>query len=189
VIIAVCLLTGIALRLATGRGFASLAHAELRGEPFLLGLLAAQVIVPILQLTGPSARIAYYVWLATFPCMAAIAWLNRRAPGMAILGAGLLLNSLVIALNGGMPVFGAAVAMLTSGTQVAVIPPTDFVHVLGAASTHAPWLADVVPLPGPSWMRVVASPGDLLLFAGIIAFLGGATSESDMRHSQLRGCQ
>jgi hypothetical protein len=148
--------------------------AKLRGEGFLLGLLVAQVSVPLLRLTGPGARVAYYCWLATFPFMASIAWLNRRSPGMAILGSGLLLNFVVIAANGGMPVFGEAIAVLKAGVQTAVIPPTDFVHVLGTAATHVPWLADVIPLPGPSWLLAIASPGDLLLSAGIVAFLGAA---------------
>jgi hypothetical protein len=174
VIIAVCLLGGVALRLGTGRGFRSLATVKLRGEIPLMALLLAQIAVPMLGLAGSSARIAYYVWLATFPVMASIAWLNRKSPGMPILGAGLLLNFLVIAVNGGMPVFTEAASMVRAGALSAAIPASDFVHVLGTALTRAPWLADVVPLPGPPWLRAVASPGDLLLFSGIVAFLGGA---------------
>lgn len=175
-IIALCLLAGIAIRVATGRGLHSLTATQLRGEVFLMALLAAQATLPMLQLTGSGARIAYYVWLATFPCMATIAWLNRRAPGMAILGVGLVLNFAVIAANGGMPVFPQAVALAKPGAMTVAIPPTDFVHVLGSQITRLPWLADVVPLPGPSWLRMVASPGDLLLFAGIAAFLGGTAN-------------
>jgi hypothetical protein len=173
VIIVICLLVGLALRIATGRGLHSLSEAQLKGETFLVGLLVAQAVVPLLDLTGPGARIAYYVWLCTFPCMAVVAWLNRRSPGMAVLGVGLALNFAVIAVNGGMPVFGEAVAMVKAGAQAAAIPPGDFVHVLGTAATRLPWLADVVPLPGPAWLRAVVSPGDLLLFAGIVGFLGG----------------
>jgi hypothetical protein len=172
-IIVLCLVVGLTIRLVTGRGFRSLSGAQLRGEAILMVLLAAQAVVPLLQLTGAAARVAYHVWLATFPLMAGIAWLNRRAPGMAVLGAGLLLNFFVIAANGGMPVFAEAVAMVKPIVQVAAIPPTDFVHVLGTAATRLPWLADVIPLAGPMQLRLVASPGDLLLFAGIVAFLGG----------------
>jgi hypothetical protein len=116
VIIVICLLVGLALRAATGRGLRSLSEARLRGEVFLMGLLVAQAVVPMLDLTGTGARIAYYVWLCTFPGMAVVAWLNRRSPGMVVLGVGLALNFVVIAANDGMPVFGEAVAMVKAGT-------------------------------------------------------------------------
>jgi len=54
------------------------------------------------------------------------------------------------------------------------IAATDFVHVAASAATRLPWLADVIPVTGPSWLRSVASPGDLMLFAGIVAFLAVA---------------
>lgn len=173
-IVALCLIIGLALRLMTARGLRTLADMPLIGEGWLIGLLLAQAVVPVLHVTGLAARIAYFVWLATFPMMAGAACANRKAPGMAILGAGLLLNLIVIAANGGMPVFGAAATMLTGVPHTFQIPATDFVHVLGATGTRLPWLADTIPLPGPSWLRAVASPGDLLLFVGIMAFLGGA---------------
>ncbi len=136
-------------------------------------MLVVQATLPLLQLTGTPARFAYYGWLATFPCMLFVAWLNRREPGMLILGIGLLLNLIVVAWNGGMPVFGDAVRIVNA-SPLPAIPAGDFVHVLGTAAAHLPWLADIIPLPGPNWLRVVASPGDLMLFAGIVAFVGMA---------------
>lgn len=173
-ILALCLLIGLALRVVTGRGMRTLADVHLVGEGWLIGLLLAQAVVPALQFTGSAARIAYFAWLATFPLMVGVAFANRKAPGMAVLGVGLLLNLIVIATNGGMPVFGAAATMVTVLPPTFQIPANDFVHVLGAMGTGLPWLADVVPLPGPAWLRAVASPGDLLLFVGIVAFLSGA---------------
>jgi len=77
-IIILCIGMGVVLRLATGQTFGALADARFRGEGFLLGLLALQAVVPAFQFVGTNARIAYYVWLATFPGMIVVAWANRR---------------------------------------------------------------------------------------------------------------
>lgn len=174
-IIAACFALGLGLRLAVGGGLRSLSDVHLRGETVLLILLVVQAALPLLKVSGTSARVAYFGWLATFPLMIAIAWMNRRQPGVAILGAGLLMNLVVVAANGGMPVFVDAVAAVRPGLEALAIPTGDFVHVAGLATTRVPWLADILPLPGPSWLRVVASPGDLLLYVGIIAFLALGT--------------
>jgi hypothetical protein len=142
----------------------------------LLVLLTLQVSVPLVRLTGASARVAFFAWLATFPMMIAVAWLNRRERGLPLLGLGLLLNLIVIGLNGGMPVFESAVRIATASAQTAAIPLGDFAHILGGVGTRLPWLADVVPMPGPDWLRIVVSPGDLLLFAGIVVFVGAEAS-------------
>lgn len=171
-IVLACIVVGLLLRLATGRGLMDLAEAKLRGEPLLLILLILQAALPAVQLTGAAARIAYFAWLATFPCMIVIAWFNRREPGIPLLGLGLLLNLAVIASNGGMPVFELALQSAKASTQALAIPAGDFVHVVGSAATRLPWLADTIPVAGPDWLRFVASPGDLLLFAGLVAFVG-----------------
>lgn len=171
-IVAVCLAIGVALRVASGRDLQGLSSVSLRGEGALLGLLLAQLAVPALHLAGTSARVAFYVWLATFPAIVGAAWLNRRAPGMLALGAGLFLNFVVIAANGGMPVLVAAMQAARASLVVPGIPAGDFVHILVTGATRLPWLADVVALPGPSWFRAVVSPGDILLFVGVIAYVG-----------------
>jgi hypothetical protein len=174
VIVLLCLLLGLVLRLATGRSLGGLGRAKLRGETLLLVLLVAQAALPLIPIDGVAARVAFYAWAATFPCMIAIAWFNGRQPGMPMLGLGLLLNLAVISANGGMPVFGAAIQAVKQSVQPLVIPAGDFIHVVGGQGTWLPWLADVIPLPAPSWLRAVASPGDVLLFAGVVAFVGMA---------------
>jgi hypothetical protein len=151
-----------------------LAETKLRGETLLLVFLVLQAVLPLAHLTGIVARIAFLAWLATFVCIIVIAWVNRREPGIAMLGVGLLLNFVVILANGGMPVFIEAVQAVKATAASIPITAGDFIHVLGTAATRLPWLADVVPLPGPSWIRAVVSPGDLLLFAGIVAFVAMA---------------
>lgn len=175
-IVIVCLAIGVGLRLVCGHGLRTLESVRLRGESWLIALLVVQSTVPVLHLTGSGARVAFFIWLATFPLMIGVAWVNRGSAGMTLLAAGLLLNLAVIVANGGMPVFAEAVSAIRATSQGVRIPPTDFVHVAGTASTRLRWLADAIPLPGPTWLRAVASPGDLLLSAGIVSYLGRAAS-------------
>ena len=181
-IVLICVTLGLALRLLSGRRVSEIGAVGLRGETALIVLLAAQLALPSILIAGME-RIAYFAWLGTFPCIVVIAWANRRAPGMAMLGLGLLLNFTVIASNGGMPVFSAAALVAKPGMIALALPAGDFIHVLGTATTRLPWLADVIPIPGPSWLRSVASAGDLLLFAGIAVFLGAANGPTAGRHA------
>ena len=82
-----------------------------------------------------------------------------------------------------MPVFSVAAAAVRGPLATVVISASDFVHVLGGAATRLPWLADALPLPGPIWLRALASPGDILLFVGIVSFVALATA-TDSRLSR-----
>jgi hypothetical protein len=173
-IVLVCIGLGLALRFASGRHLADLGGVHLWGEGALLALLVVQLVLPSLTLTGAGARVAFLAWAATFPLTAGVAWVNRREPGMAMLGLGLILNFAAIASNGGMPVFASAAALAKPGIHALSIPATDFIHVLGTSASRLPWLGDVIPITGPAPVRSVVSAGDVLLFAGIIGFLGAA---------------
>lgn len=170
-IVAASLAAGLLLRVLSGRRLSDLAHVRLRGEMFLVAFLAVQVLSPILKSGGLTERIAFGVWMATFPCMILVTWLNRHRPGMGVLGTGLLLNFVVIALNGGMPVSLSAVAATGARPAAHLVAASDFVHVLSVSTTQGGWLADVIPLTGPAWLRSVVSAGDCLLFAGIVVFV------------------
>lgn len=168
-IILLSMSAGLLMRKAVRNPFMGLANVHLKGETLLLVLLVAQVVAPSLHLQGTAARVAFVLWALTFPAMLSVAWVNRTEPGMPLLGLGLLLNMVVIYGNGGMPVDSSAVAAIRQGAH-AVIPAGDFVHI-AAGAARLPWLADILPLNGPSWIRIIASPGDCLLAAGIAAFI------------------
>ncbi len=177
-ILAVCLGLGIILRLAVGNPVGQLAHIRLFGELPLLALLCLQALLPLVQLTGTLATVAFWLWAATYPVLIAIAWRNRGLPGMSVIALGLLLNALVVILNRGMPV--AEASAIGAGLQGRLSLPTgDFAHVLATSGTWLPWLGDVVPLPGPSWARFVPSAGDLLLYAGVMTFLAGVRTPGE----------
>jgi hypothetical protein len=41
------------------------------------------------------------------------------------------------------------------------------------AATRLAWLADVMPTPGPRGLAVLMSPGDAVLFSGVVAYIAG----------------
>lgn len=175
-ILVVCLVLGVLLRLASGSRLADLSRVRLRGELPLLVLLCVQAVLPLLRTTGPLARLAFALWLATFPVLIWIAWRNRAQPGMLVVAFGLLLNLVVVSGNGGMPVMPAAA--VAAGLHGHLSMPTgDFVHVLGIPATRLPWLADALPLPWAPLVRIVPSAGDVLLYAGVLGFIAGARAE------------
>jgi hypothetical protein len=132
-----------------------------------------QAALPWLQVEGLWARLAFAVWLGTFPVMALICVVNHRVNGMLVAAAGLSLNFAVIALNMGMPVSPEAVAIAGEGARL-VIKSGDFAHVVLDATTRLPIAADVLPVAGPAIVRGVASAGDLLLVCGAAGVVASA---------------
>lgn len=164
------LAAGAGLGLASGGQFRNLAHARLRGEWWLLAALVLQGALPSVHAVGIAGQIVFVGWVGTFLVLLAVCLANYTSPGLIVAGAGVLLNTVVIAMNGGMPVSASSVTAVT-GIAAPAISPSDFAHVLLGAATGAAALADVLPLPGPAWLRSVASAGDLMLTCGAATFL------------------
>lgn len=80
--------------------------------------------------------------------------------------AGLSMNSLAVAVNGGMP-FSAPAARWAGFSEERISAYVVGHPELTAESRLAP-LADVIPVPG---LPAVASVGDLLIFGGLTLFL------------------
>jgi hypothetical protein len=172
VILLLSLVLGIGLGLACGGSLGGLQNLRLRGEPVLVILLFSQMLLPFVPASGASARALYWIWALTFPMIAAICVANLRVPGMALASVGLALNAAVILVNFGMPVLPGAVS--AAGGSVAVLKEMDFAHVVGTARTLLPALADVVPIPGPTGFRGVASAGDIVLSCGVAVCISRA---------------
>jgi hypothetical protein len=174
VVLIAILVAGVALALACGGQLDQLKQFRLRGETVLVLVLIPQLLLPAAQLQGPVALVAYWVWLATFPLLIGICLLNSARKPLVLVATGLALNGLVVALNGGMPVSPQAVAAASAGATM-MIRAGDFAHVAMTAATRLPLLGDVLPLQGPGLLRMVASPGDLLLACGVSSMLAAAT--------------
>jgi hypothetical protein len=104
-------------------------------------------------------------------------WFNRNELPLLIVGAGLMLNLLVIANNGGwMPMSPDTLLKLrpdlaneSFSTGVRVGFGKDF--LLDPASTHLRFLSDIFVLPAWFPYRVAFSLGDILVALGIIGLL------------------
>ena len=128
--------------------------------PVLFAAFAIQLGFEIWDPETLSATGRLVVVVATSAGVAVFLFLNRQLPGTVLAGAGLLLNVLVIAANGAMPVSpdAARVAGITEALDSGVQhePMTD--------ESLLPLLADIIPIPDT---KLVISIGDVILGAGI----------------------
>lgn len=145
---------------ATGGSLARFGELTLRSPRLAVAALVAQLVGVVVG--GPAHTVGLIVssgLALAFVCR------NSALTGAGLLGAGLLLNVVVVVANGAMPVSlhaaeraGAPVEDLLAGT--------DPRHELAGAQTHLAWLGDVVPVRMPLRPEVV-SPGDVLVAAGL----------------------
>ncbi|KGQ21053.2 hypothetical protein THFILI_08670 [Thermus filiformis] len=103
-------------------------------------------------------------------------WQNRHLKSLYLVFLGLLLNTLVILVNGGhMPVSPEALVRVGLADWVELLKGQgDAVHALLTEKTRLPFLGDVIPL---ARMRKVISPGDVLILLGIL----GVVVEGSLR--------
>jgi Family of unknown function (DUF5317) len=109
-------------------------------------------------------------WLImTAGLLAGFCWLNRRQPGLSLVAIGIILNLLVMGINGGtMPVNPTALEQMShkqlpSGSE----PLFTKARVLHDDAAVLAWLGDRFLLPGPLAHLAVWSLGDGFLIAGV----------------------
>jgi hypothetical protein len=152
----------IAGRLLGGR-LTELGELKLRGAGWLVAALLAQVLGSLLS---SVERPAYPIGLALSAALAVVfAYQNRHLAGVPLAALGLLLNAVVVGLNGSMPVSAHAAARAGVSAEDLSLP-ADPRHEAMTPDTAAPFLGAVIPVPIPA-KREVNSPGDVLLAAGI----------------------
>ncbi|HUP55380.1 MAG TPA: MFS transporter, partial [Methylomirabilota bacterium] len=168
------ILLGLLLGLRAGGRLDNLANIQLRWPLLLIaavfvrfgteGLLNLNVGV-VDDLRAPLLAIGFGMLLIAL-------WVNRYYPGLSVAFVGVLLNGMVILINGGfMPIWATSLAAagLTSAdvtSQLHVVvggEPADFF-------LRALILGDIIPIPIP-FIQNVASLGDLFLTAGLAFFL------------------
>lgn len=144
-------LLGTLAGLAVGRTWRPLATLRIQWLPLLVAGLAARALAPLFL---PAA---FALYIAALAATAGVAMANLRIGGAVLVALGSSLNLVVVALNGGMPVDTAAVAI--AGATM----PGDALHVTLGAAARLAWLADVIPV---GLFRSVYSLGDVCIAVG-----------------------
>jgi len=127
-----------------------------------LALQGISITGDIGRSAGPAALVGSYGMLVAF------AWVNRRLPALWLVMAGLVMNILVIGVNGGMPVSASAIETAGAGAEGLLGAGTAKHHLMGPDDSLTP-LGDVIGIPPP--VGAVISIGDVLLYAGVAALV------------------
>jgi hypothetical protein len=178
ILIALCLVFLLGL-MAVGGRVSNLAQIEIkRGwlAPLAFLMQAYLIFFPAEMGEGLLSSRSL-VLIFSYGLLFVVIWCNRQLPGVKLIGLGLLLNFLVIVLNGGvMPITPEALVQigyddnaprletgyLVAGTKNIVMEP-------GEATLW--FLSDILVLPSPFLIPTALSVGDLLIVAGTFLFL------------------
>jgi len=124
-------------------------------SPALRGLRGAR---PALLVTS-YVLVGGWIWANALVRDGLVRW------GLILVAEGWLLNVVVMAANGGMPVSASALARI--GHAGAVVSQGHlWKHVAASAATRIPLLGDVIPVPVPL-LRSVISVGDVAMLVGL----------------------
>jgi Family of unknown function (DUF5317) len=143
-----------------GGKFSNVAEIRVRAWWLLVVGLAMQLAGNFLS--DNQAALAVGLVLTSYALLLVVVIVNRNAAGLWIAGFGVLMNLLVIALNGAMPVLSEAIKIAGGNAGLAF----DAKHELLDATTKLPFLGDVIPIPGS-----VISLGDVFLSIGLAVFV------------------
>jgi Family of unknown function (DUF5317) len=146
-----------------GGSLARLTSVRLQHAWLVVLALALQILITAV-ITGAPRWILVSLHLVSYALAAVALWLNRRLPGLLLIGGGAMLNGVVITLNGGtLP--ASAHALRAAGHA---IDAKAFENSGVLAHPILPWLGDVVATP--SWLpfRNVLSVGDVTILIGTL---------------------
>ncbi|MDL4840446.1 DUF5317 domain-containing protein [Aquibacillus rhizosphaerae] len=117
-------------------------------------------------------EISNYIFIFIYMTGLFFLWVNRHQPGMNLLFVGVLLNFIVMAINGGrMPVSEEASIILDPMYIEAIKDGFYGKHALLTESTKLAFLGDIIPITSPYPRSQVISIGDVIMNIGIFLFI------------------
>jgi hypothetical protein len=161
-LIAASLVLAVAVGYLLGGRLSSVASLRVRWQPLAIVGLVLQVI-PV-----PGRALPLGLLYVSFVLLIAFALANvaARVPGSWLILIGIALNFTVIGLNQGMPVTRDALVASGQGDTLAVLLHDGGAkHHLAGPDDRLVFLGDVLPIRP---IRMVASPGDLIAYAGVV---------------------
>jgi hypothetical protein len=159
-----------------GGNLGRLADLRLRGLWIPMLALALQVVITEIA-TGGSPTAHRVVHIVTYAMIGLFLWVNRRLPGIKVIGLGALSNAAAILANDGvMP--ASQTAERLSGLRLGA----GFHNSVTVAHAALPWLGDIIPWPGP--LPNVLSVGDLAIFTGTAILLHRTCGRRASRHQE-----
>jgi hypothetical protein len=114
-----------------------------------------------------------YMFMVVYAAGLYMLWLNRKEKGFMWIFTGVLLNFIVMLVNGGkMPVSIDAIAVIDP-TYAATLNADSLItkHEYLTDSTILPFLGDIIPLTLPYPRNLVISIGDVVMNFGIFIYL------------------
>ena len=118
--------------------------------------------------TSVSSSISLFLLIFSYLLLTFALIVNRRQLGFMVATIGILLNLVVISINGGMPVSASG---FNESEIFRLESEIDGVHILLGGATRLPWLADIIPIPLPSPLGGLASIGDVVLGVGMFIII------------------
>jgi Family of unknown function (DUF5317) len=156
------LLCVVTVPLAGGR-LVALTELRFRWRGLAVGALLTQIVI-ISILPGGHEGLHQAVHLATYGLLGWFVWLNRRIPGLLVIGLGGALNAIAIAANDGvMPATRSA--LRTAGIEQR---PGEFANSTAVAHPHVQFLGDIFAIPASWPASNVFSVGDILIAIGVL---------------------
>ena len=168
--LAIVIFLALAIAVLRGGRLVNLGDIELSAWWILFVALGLQLGTRFLPEDDWSEWVGLAMVLSSFALLMVLVVMNRSKPGMWLAGLGVLMNFVVIAVNGGMPVLAGA-AEVASGFSVSDPDLSgSFKHVLLDESSRLTFFADVIPLRLVGIGEVI-SVGDIFLAVGLGVFL------------------
>ncbi len=156
------------------QGLQQFSKIRLKGGLIFPILLIVQLLIFRFQVNSDwLAAASGYVFMFIYVAGMIFLWMNRDQKGFGSILAGVFLNFLVMAVNGGrMPVSMGAASVLDPVYMDMLVDATATTkHYLMDASTRLPFLGDIIPLSPPYPRTQVISIGDIIMNVGIFLYI------------------